>query len=133
MYARFPRPLNFRPRQRIRQVCLVFIHLLFNLSLCRSLIAQYIQLVFKDYQEQVLIDPLLFGDFRNAAQDVEDVRIYEDLKDYDALKPIFEEVLLNYNEKHTPPMNLVLFEDALDHLTRIMRIITRPRFDSILF
>jgi hypothetical protein len=164
----------------------------------RGIINHVIAEKFPDSKEHTLADPILFGDFRNAAQDTEDVRIYEDLKDYDTLKPIFEglqnqkpktknqnqkpktknqkpktknqkpktknqkpktkkqkskiknqkpkiknqkilrveiqqililcvDILLNYNEKNTPPMNLVLFEDALDHLTRIMRIICRPR------
>ena len=35
-------------------------------------------------------DPCLFGDYRNTL--TEDVRLYEDVVDYDASKAIFEEV-----------------------------------------
>ena len=54
---------------------------------------------FADFKEHALVDPVLFGDFRNAAQDNEDVRIYEDLKDYDTLKPIFEGKEIRHTEE----------------------------------
>lgn len=54
------------------------------------MINQLIKEKFPDCADHALVDPILFGDFRNVAQDVEDVRIYEDLRDYDTLKPIFE-------------------------------------------
>lgn len=59
-------------------------------KIIRGIINQLIVDKFPDFKEHALADPILFGDFRNAAQDTEDVRIYEDLKDYDSLKPIFE-------------------------------------------
>lgn len=39
-------------------------------------------------------------------------RLYEDIQDFEASKALFQEILEEYNESHTP-MNLVLFEDAL--------------------
>jgi len=40
---------------------------------------------------------------------------------------IFREVLAMYNESHVPPLNMVLFDFALDHLTRIHRILRIPQ------
>ncbi|CAH1165598.1 unnamed protein product [Phyllotreta striolata] len=64
-------------------------------------------------------DPILFGDYRNATADQEP-RFYEDLLDYDAIYSLFQEIIELYNEKHDR-MNIVLFNDALEHLTRIHR------------
>jgi hypothetical protein len=36
------------------------------------------------------VDPILYGDFRTAASLLDDVHIYEDLRDYDTVKPILE-------------------------------------------
>eukprot|EP00002_Diphylleia_rotans_P017763 TRINITY_DN3442_c0_g1_i2.p1 TRINITY_DN3442_c0_g1~~TRINITY_DN3442_c0_g1_i2.p1 ORF type:complete len:3137 (-),score=716.67 TRINITY_DN3442_c0_g1_i2:70-9480(-) len=83
----------------------------------------------EDY-EIVAADPILFGDFRNV-MNKEDPSIYEDLQDYDHIKPIFEEVLEDYNFHHRP-MNLVLFQDALEHLVRIHRIVRRNRGNALL-
>ena len=55
-----------------------------------------------------------------------EMRLYEDLGDYAAIKPIFEEILALYNTKRKA-MTLVFFEDALEHLTRISRTMRLPQ------
>jgi len=40
---------------------------------------------------------------------------------------IFREVLTLYNESHSPPLNMVLFDFALDHLSRIHRVLRMPQ------
>lgn len=68
----------------------------------------------------VLANPILFGDYR-LALNLGEARLYEDLGNFDIVKTVFEEILDEYclvNKK----MNLVMFEDALEHLTRIHRI-----------
>lgn len=77
--------------------------------------------------EQVLMDPILYGDYKHAMTDGgSEVRLYEDLGRYQDIKPVFEEVLEAYNQKNKP-MQLVLFEDALEHLTRIERTLRLPQ------
>ncbi|XP_039735198.1 dynein axonemal heavy chain 10 [Pteropus medius] len=76
---------------------------------------------FNDDVEVVMRDPILFGDFRMALHE-EEMRIYEDIQDYEAAKALFQEILEEYNESNTK-MNLVLFDDALEHLTRVHRTI----------
>ncbi|XP_052023863.1 dynein axonemal heavy chain 10 [Apodemus sylvaticus] len=85
---------------------------------------------FNDDFEVVMRDPILFGDFRMALQEGEP-RIYEDIQDYEAAKALFEEILEEYNEINTK-MNLVLFDDALEHLTRVHRIIRMDRGHALL-
>lgn len=81
--------------------------------------------------EKVLADPVLFGDFRNALADPETaagggvLRLYEDLGRYSDIQPIFQTALSSYNEKRKP-MQLVFFDDALEHLTRIQRTLRLP-------
>lgn len=58
--------------------------------------------------------------------------MYEDLGDYTTIKPIFEEVLALYNSKRPKAMNLVFFEDALEHLTRIHRTLRLPQGNGLL-
>ncbi|XP_004753142.1 dynein axonemal heavy chain 10 isoform X1 [Mustela putorius furo] len=85
---------------------------------------------FNDDLEVVMRDPILFGDFRTALQEGE-MRIYEDIQDYEAAKALFQEILEEYNESNTK-MNLVLFDDALEHLTRVHRIIRMDRGHALL-
>ena len=94
--------------------------------------------------DKVLHDPILLGDFRNVpkeevddeegeegaeAAEEEEIalpRVYEDLENFDLIKSIFEKLLNEYNEHPSnkgSKMRLVFFEDALEHLTRIMRTI----------
>lgn len=76
--------------------------------------------------EYALRDPLLFGDYRNAVN-LAETRFYEDLLDYDAIYFLFQEILLEYNEQKSR-MNLVLFEDCLEHLTRVHRALRMDRW-----
>jgi dynein heavy chain len=100
----------------------------------RELVLRMIsKLVLKNFEadeEFIMKSPILYGDFRHALQD-ETVRLYEDLLDFTAVRSILLEVLAEYNEKHTH-MNLVLFDDALDHLTRLNRVIRMTRGHALL-
>uniref|UniRef100_A0A8C5K168 Dynein, axonemal, heavy chain 10 n=1 Tax=Jaculus jaculus TaxID=51337 RepID=A0A8C5K168_JACJA len=85
---------------------------------------------FNEDWETVMRDPILFGDFRMALHEGEP-RVYEDIQDYEAAKALFQEILEEYNEYNTK-MNLVLFNDALEHLTRVHRIIRMDRGHALL-
>jgi dynein heavy chain len=54
------------------------------------------------------------------------VRRYEDLGGWAEVKSLVEGLLAAYNEKR-PPLQLVFFEDALEHLTRIVRTLRLPQ------
>ncbi|CAF4691617.1 unnamed protein product, partial [Rotaria sp. Silwood1] len=84
----------------------------------------------KPHSEIIFRQPSLFGDYRTAL-DVGEAKIYEDIQDYDAAKALFDEILQEYNEQYTR-MNLVLFEDALEHLTRIHRVIRMDKGNALL-
>ncbi|KAH0626110.1 hypothetical protein JD844_000881 [Phrynosoma platyrhinos] len=67
----------------------------------------------------------IFGDFMR--------NVYEDLTDMGVLKAEMERALADYNR--TPgvvPMRLVLFRDAIEHITRIVRVISQPRGNMLL-
>ncbi|XP_061921125.1 dynein axonemal heavy chain 2 [Entelurus aequoreus] len=71
--------------------------------------------------------PPVFGDFLTESG------VYEDLLDMKILKKFMETQLDEYNL--TPgvvPMNLVLFRDAIEHITRVVRVISQPRGNMLL-
>jgi dynein heavy chain len=76
--------------------------------------------------EYVSKDPILYGDYRNTLRPAE-ARLYEDLGDYSNIKILFEEILEEYNTTNKK-MILVMFDDALEHVTRIHRIM---RLDQV--
>lgn len=92
---------------------------------------------FGDCLNSAMIEPSLFGDFQSAVArissegDSEDTRLYQDLGGYDEIRKIFTEVLDLYGQSYKP-MTLVLFEQALEHLCRIHRIIRCPRGNALL-
>lgn len=78
--------------------------------------------------------PVLFGDYALADptdEEAEDPRLYEDLGGWEQVSAKFERMLEDYGFTNKP-MNLVLFNDALDHLTKIHRIIRFPRGSGLL-
>ncbi|CAN9505279.1 unnamed protein product [Ophioblennius macclurei] len=71
--------------------------------------------------------PPIFGDFMSKAS------VYEDLLDMKALRKFMELQLEDYNmSPGVIPMNLVLFQDAIEHITRIVRVISQPRGNMLL-
>ncbi|XP_040982062.1 LOW QUALITY PROTEIN: dynein heavy chain 10, axonemal [Aquila chrysaetos chrysaetos] len=99
-------------------------------ALVQGHIKNLIEENFRDDLEQAMRDPILFGDFRMALSEGEP-RIYEDIQDYDAAKALFQEILEEYNEVNTK-MNLVLFDDALEHLIHVHRIIRMDHGHALL-
>ncbi|KAL5017096.1 hypothetical protein ScPMuIL_006685 [Solemya velum] len=85
---------------------------------------------YSNHVDFVMREPCLYGDYRTAMDDSEP-RLYEDIQDYEAAKALFEEILQEYNESHTV-MNLVLFDDALEHLTRVHRVIRMDQGHALL-
>jgi dynein heavy chain len=58
---------------------------------------------------------------------------YEEVVDFPKLKMFLEEKLEDYNnEPKTLPMDLVLFYDAICHVTRIHRVLSNPRGHMVL-
>ncbi|XP_063051673.1 dynein axonemal heavy chain 10 [Engraulis encrasicolus] len=100
----------------------------------KSLVQKHVKTLLEEHfpadLENAIRDPILFGDYRSALNEAEP-RVYEDIQDYDASKALFQEILEEYNENKTH-MNLVLFDDALEHLTRIHRIIRMDRGHALL-
>ena len=85
--------------------------------------------LFKDVEEQVNLNPCLFGDFlmsNPTDEEAEDPRLYEDLGDYTVIKEKLDNMLVEYGYENKA-MNLVLFNDALEHVTKIHRILRFPK------
>ncbi|XP_061907302.1 dynein axonemal heavy chain 10-like isoform X2 [Entelurus aequoreus] len=99
-------------------------------NLVQGLIKNLVEENFKANMDDVMKDPVLFGDYRTALSETEP-RVYEDLQDFDTSKALFQEILEEYNDRKSR-MNLVLFDDALEHLTRVHRIIRIDRGHALL-
>nr|XP_057927697.1 dynein axonemal heavy chain 10-like isoform X1 [Doryrhamphus excisus] len=99
-------------------------------NLVQGLIKNLVEEHFKANMEDAMRDPILFGDYRTALSETQP-RVYEDLQDYEASKALFQEILEEYNDRKSR-MNLVLFDDALEHLTRVHRIIRIDRGHALL-
>ncbi|OMJ95933.1 hypothetical protein SteCoe_485 [Stentor coeruleus] len=75
--------------------------------------------------------PLLFVDFLKGDQDMED-REYIEAKDHVLLSKRIHEFLEDYNLQNSKPMELVFFSDAIQHLSRINRILRQQRGNCML-
>ncbi|KAJ7387135.1 Dynein heavy chain 10, axonemal [Desmophyllum pertusum] len=98
-------------------------------KLVNGYVTELVEQNFTSYVDTVNREPVLFGDYRNAL--TEDPRLYEDVVDYEAAKAIFDEILEEYNMDHVA-MNLVLFDDAIEHLTRVHRVIRMEKGHALL-
>ncbi|XP_063222655.1 dynein axonemal heavy chain 6 isoform X2 [Bacillus rossius redtenbacheri] len=74
---------------------------------------------------------LLFGDFMNPAV-ARAERIYEEIRDYDKLKTVMEDYLDDYNLVTSKEMRLIFFVDAMEHATRLARILRAERGNGLL-
>lgn len=79
--------------------------------------------------EEVEARPNVFCSFINGPN--EDYTPYLPVPGYDKLKKVLEENLAEYNESNAV-MDLVLFQQAMEHICRITRIIDLPRGNAML-
>uniref|UniRef100_A0A8D0L4V2 Dynein axonemal heavy chain 11 n=1 Tax=Sphenodon punctatus TaxID=8508 RepID=A0A8D0L4V2_SPHPU len=79
-------------------------------------------------EDHILLQhPLLYCHFANGVADPH----YMPVRDWEMLRKILTETLESYNEFNAS-MNLVLFEDAMQHVCRISRILEVPRGYALL-
>ncbi|CRK89849.1 CLUMA_CG003435, isoform A [Clunio marinus] len=75
---------------------------------------------------------LMFGDFMIFGQAREN-RVYEEIKNIEKLKNILNDYLQDYNSSSgKAEMNLILFQDAIDHILRLTRLLRSERGNGLL-
>jgi len=85
---------------------------------------------FPDFKEEMIFEePLIFTTFVSAAGGHD--ANYLPIPDMDKLKKVLEDKLYEYNES-VSSMDLVLFDQAMEHVTRIARIIDQPCGNALL-
>ena len=85
---------------------------------------------FTDYKEEALLEnPLIFTSFVSASEGHE--KSYLPIRSLDHLRTVLENKLAEYNDT-VSSMNLVLFDQAMEHICRICRIIDLPVGNALL-
>lgn len=96
---------------------------------CRDMVVDIGKKYLEDDPELIYREPCNFAHFLN--KDGEDLGNYVVCENPAKLKSSLDQLLSEYNESHTI-MNLVLFEQALHHITRIARILMFPGGNALL-
>ena len=90
-----------------------------------QLIPDLVKRFFNDVSEEVMVNPILYGDYAQSDpsfDEGEDPRLYEDLGDFTKVREKMDKMLEEYNFENSP-MHLVLFNECLSHTSKIHRII----------
>jgi len=58
----------------------------------KTRIEETLEMFFPDEKENVLVNPLVFGSFKNALHDDNEPKLYEDYGTYEVIYKIFENV-----------------------------------------
>ena len=75
-------------------------------------------------------DRLFYGNYMDGPG--AEPKIYDEIPDPEALTNMMNEYLMDYNGESKSPMNLVLFLDAIEHVSRITRVLSQPRGNCLL-
>uniref|UniRef100_A0A3P9C2G1 Dynein axonemal heavy chain 6 n=1 Tax=Maylandia zebra TaxID=106582 RepID=A0A3P9C2G1_9CICH len=75
--------------------------------------------------------PIIFGDFIKMHAEKED-RLYEDLTDMNKIQTVLQDYLDDYNMTFSKEIKLVFFQDAIEHVSRIARMIRQERGNALL-
>lgn len=76
-------------------------------------------------------ETLMFGDFMIFGQAKED-RAYDEIKDIVKLKSILNDYLQDFNASTGKEMKLILFQDAVEHILRLARLLRAERGNGLL-
>ncbi|KAI9224346.1 dynein heavy chain and region D6 of dynein motor-domain-containing protein [Blastocladiella britannica] len=81
------------------------------------------------WEEVVKVEPMLFGDYLVPGADPKQ---YVQVRDLKKVVKLTEEYLEDYNNQVSKPMKLVMFLDAIEHVSRICRILRQPGGNALL-
>ncbi|XP_051939159.1 dynein axonemal heavy chain 6 isoform X1 [Hippocampus zosterae] len=76
-------------------------------------------------------EPIIFGDFIKVGAEKEE-RLYEDLTDLDKIQSVLLDYLCDYNMTYSKESKLVFFQDAIEHVSRIARMVRLERGNGLL-
>jgi dynein heavy chain len=74
-------------------------------------------------------EKIMFGDLLKLEAPIQ---LYEEIRDKNKLHKVLSGMLEDYNGTYSNKMNLVFFEDAVEHLLRISRTLKQPRGNIML-
>lgn len=74
-------------------------------------------------------EKIMFGDLLKLDAPI---RLYEEIRDKTKLFKVLNGMLDDYNMSNSNKMNLVFFEDAIEHILRISRSLKQPRGNIML-
>jgi dynein heavy chain, axonemal len=96
----------------------------------REKVQEKVERVFKmKWGEVMPRERLVYGDFMNIGSEN---RVYEEITSLETMKRVVEEYLAEHNSESKQPMPLVLFQDALEHVARIARVLRQPQGNCLL-
>ncbi|XP_066474528.1 dynein axonemal heavy chain 6 [Tiliqua scincoides] len=75
--------------------------------------------------------PIIFGDFIKVGIDKAD-KLYEELTDMEKIMGVLQDYLDDYNIVNSKEVKLVFFQDAVEHVSRIARMIRQERGNALL-
>ncbi|XP_059155726.1 dynein axonemal heavy chain 6-like isoform X2 [Physella acuta] len=81
--------------------------------------------------ESFVVKPILFGDFMKMGAPESD-RMYEELTDITRVAAVLNDYLDDFNMQSSKEMKLVFFMDAIEHVSRIVRMIQQERGNALL-
>ncbi|XP_071360020.1 dynein axonemal heavy chain 6 [Trachinotus anak] len=100
----------------------------FNTIIC-EMAKKYFSIDFEP--SYFVTQPIIFGDFIKVGAEKED-RMYEDLTDMNKIQTVLQDYLDDYNMTFSKKTKLVFFQDAIEHVSRIARMIRQERGNSLL-
>jgi len=74
-------------------------------------------------------DKIMFGDLLKLDAPI---KLYEEIRDKNKMFKVLNGMLDDYNMSNSNKMNLVFFEDAIEHILRISRSLKQPRGNIML-
>jgi dynein heavy chain len=85
---------------------------------------------FKSSTEKVVTSEyLIYGDYMFPGADP---KLYQEITDMTALRTTIDEYLHDYNAESKSPMPLVMFLNAIEHVSRVSRVIRQPQGNALL-